>query len=219
MTKLILIRHAEALGNITRRFQGQIDADITENGTRQLEKLGEKMKDTPIDIIYSSDLMRAQKTAQAVRGDRNIDIIIEKKLREIDGGDWEDVPFEDLPEKWSAEYDVWCHDPANHQMPGGESMRDVEKRMVEAIGEIVDQNKGKTVCITSHGTALKVFMTVARGWELERINNVMWYENTAVTCIDVDDDGVFDIVTEGDDSHLPDELATLKKQTWWKDTQ
>lgn len=218
MTKLILVRHAEALGNISRRFQGHIDADITENGEKQIECLKKRFEAIPLDIIYTSDLLRTQKTARAVRGDRDIEIRIEPGLREINGGDWEDVTWEELPIRWAEDYDNWCHHPERHQMPNGETMKEVEDRMVKNIDRIVQENKGKTICVTSHGTALKIYVAAKKGWGLKRLNEVGWYDNTAVTMVDIDDDGAFDFIIEGDISHLPDELSTLKKQVWWKDT-
>ena len=65
VTKLYLIRHCEALGNINDTFQGSIDEDITDKGQRQLDKLAERCKNIPFDVIYSSPLIRAVKTAQA----------------------------------------------------------------------------------------------------------------------------------------------------------
>lgn len=219
MTKLILVRHAEAQGNIARRFQGQVDADITENGLRQLAYLTGRFSETPIDIIYTSDLMRARRTAEAVRGERDIPILADPRLREINGGDWEDVPFDDLPKRWAEDYDNWCHHPQCHQMPNGESMKDVEDRIVEAIDGIVAANRGKTICVASHGTSLKIYVAAKKGLGLMGMNQLGWYDNTAVTLVDIDDDGVFDFVAEGDMSHLPQELSTLRNQTWWKDTK
>ncbi len=54
VTKLYLIRHCEALGNINDTFQGSIDEDITDKGQRQLDKLAERCKNIPFDVIYSS---------------------------------------------------------------------------------------------------------------------------------------------------------------------
>lgn len=219
MTKLILVRHAEAMGNVARRFQGQTDADITPKGYKQLAHLTKRLAKTPVDIIYTSDLTRAVRTAEAVRGERDIPIIKDPALREINGGDWEDVPFDELPIRWEKDYANWCNTPECHQMPGGESMRDVEDRVVAAIDGIVKKHRGENVCVTSHGTALKIYVAAKKGLGLKGMNRLGWYDNTAVTLADVDDDGTFDFISEGDISHLPEDLSTLRTQTWWKDTE
>jgi probable phosphoglycerate mutase len=59
MTKIYLIRHAEAEGNLYRRAQGHWDGKITDLGRKQIEALADRFKDVRIDAVYSSDLSRA----------------------------------------------------------------------------------------------------------------------------------------------------------------
>ena len=66
MTTVYLIRHAEAEGNLYRRFQGWHDGLITEKGTQQIEALAARFADIPIDAVYSSDLRRTMTTAGAI---------------------------------------------------------------------------------------------------------------------------------------------------------
>ena len=64
MTKIILVRHCQAEGNEKRFFQGRINTEITEKGKRQIEATVNKLKDEPIDVVYSSPLKRAFFTAK-----------------------------------------------------------------------------------------------------------------------------------------------------------
>ena len=66
MTRIILVRHCEAAGNLNRRFQGHTDAEVTENGKKQLELLALRMRNVKIDYLYSSPLKRAYATAEAI---------------------------------------------------------------------------------------------------------------------------------------------------------
>ncbi len=91
VTKLYLIRHCEALGNINDTFQGSIDEDITDKGQRQLDKLAERCKNIPFDVIYSSPLIRAVKTAQAADRYHGLEIIVDPAFSEINGGEFEGV--------------------------------------------------------------------------------------------------------------------------------
>ena len=65
-TEVILIRHGETEWNVAKRFQGHKDSDLTENGKRQVEALGTRFQDEELDQLYSSDLLRTQKTAKPV---------------------------------------------------------------------------------------------------------------------------------------------------------
>ena len=87
MTRIILIRHCEAEGNIKRVFQGHTDADISENGRKQLDLLRLRCRNMQIDAIYSSPLKRAYQTAEAINSFRNLTVQIHEDLIEINGGD------------------------------------------------------------------------------------------------------------------------------------
>ena len=89
MTKIILVRHCEAQGNHERVFQGATDCDITERGERQLEALSERFRTVEFDALYSSPLLRARRTAEAVNRHHGLPMAIEPGLREINAGHWE----------------------------------------------------------------------------------------------------------------------------------
>ena len=86
MTYIYLIRHCEAMGNHKRLFQGSTDCEISEIGAVQLQYLKERFKNIKLDAVFSSPLLRAQKTALAVSSDKGLDITVRENLREIHGG-------------------------------------------------------------------------------------------------------------------------------------
>ena len=83
MTRIILVRHCEAAGNLNRRFQGHTDAEVTENGKKQLELLALRMRNVKIDYLYSSPLKRAYATAEAINQFHHLPIYVEADLMEI----------------------------------------------------------------------------------------------------------------------------------------
>ena len=78
VTNLYIVRHCEAEGNVNETFQGHSDGDITPKGALQLEKLAERFKDIPVDVVYSSPLQRAFKTAQAVARFHDVPVIADR---------------------------------------------------------------------------------------------------------------------------------------------
>ena len=64
--KIILIRHAECVGNISNRLSGITDFELTDNGKRQAQKLAKELRNKNIDVIYSSPLRRAMDTAKYI---------------------------------------------------------------------------------------------------------------------------------------------------------
>lgn len=216
MTRIYLIRHAEAEGNIKRIFQGHTDADISENGENQLEKLSERCRNLSFSAIYSSPLKRTLKTAQAANRYHGLEIIKDAGLIEINGGHWEGVMWEKLPALYPEENFVWENAPWDFSPEGGETMREVYDRIWTAVTGIVRKHRNETVCIVSHGCAIRNFLCRAYGKPVEALNDIPWCDNTAVSIIDFDDLLRPTVVIANDASHLSDELSTIQKQSWWK---
>ena len=214
MTCLMIVRHAEAEGNIIRRFHGQTDSHLTKNGHKQAQRVAERLSNEHIDRLYSSDLSRAFQTAKYIGKVKNLDVHIIKGLREIDGGDWEDMSWEELPQKWPVAYDHWENKPHLLQMPNGESMTGLQQRVLKEIMEIVEENHGKNICVVTHGVVKKALLCYFYDKPLEAFTDIMWHDNASVTMIHIEDDS-YKVVIEGDNLHLG-ELGTLAKQDWWK---
>ena len=96
LTRLILVRHCQAEGNLKKFFQGKIDSDITPLGERQIELTAEFLKDEPIDVICSSSKLRARRSAEGINKYHNVDLEIDDRIVEIDAGKWEGVLLTDI---------------------------------------------------------------------------------------------------------------------------
>lgn len=216
MTRLIFVRHAEAVGNKIRHFHGWTDSPITDKGHIQAQLLAERLADMDIDILYSSSLKRTLETAQYISKVKNLPIIRTDKLKEINGGDWEDLTWGELADRWPEEYDTWENRPHKHQMPGGESMTTFQKRLIDEVMYIINKNIGKNICIVTHGTAIRALICFFRSCTLEEMTNVAWCDNTALTILDYED-GKFSTITEGDATHLGSDYGTIVNQKWWEE--
>ncbi|MBP3415002.1 MAG: histidine phosphatase family protein [Clostridia bacterium] len=218
MTKLIIVRHAEAAGNKERYFQGHTDGKVSEKGRLQLEKLSERFADIPFDAIYSSPLSRAVETAEAINRYMKLPITTDDRLMEINGGCWEGNKWADLPTLYPEQAYNWSAAPWDFDPDGGESMRECYARLSEAIKDIAAQNDGKTVAIASHGCAIRVLLCWAKGWVIERLNDVEWCDNTGINIVEIEN-GVPTLISENDSSHITEELSTFAAQKWWRADQ
>lgn len=215
-TKIIFVRHGEAEGNLKRIFQGWTDSDLTPKGYQQAEKVAKRLKAEKIDIMYSSPLKRAFETARLIAEEQGIkDILIAEGLKEINGGDWENQEWDQLPVKWPEEYTTWETNPHLHCMPMGESMREAFDRTIDSTMNIIKGNQGKSICIVTHGTVLRTLMCYFLGKPFEHLVTVSWYDNTSISVVEFNNNA-FKVFLEGDNSHLGEELSTFATQDWWK---
>ncbi|HIS70302.1 MAG TPA: histidine phosphatase family protein [Candidatus Gallacutalibacter stercoravium] len=215
-TRIVLIRHCEAEGNKNRVFQGHTDAQVSENGKKQLELLALRCRNMPFEALYSSPLRRAMETAQAVNRYHNLPMQICEGLIEINGGVWEGKPWDSFASLYPELTDQWYHEPWLFAPDQGEPMRHVYDRMRRAVCEIVKANQGKLICAVSHGCAIRNFLCWASGRPVERLNEVDWCDNTALSVVDFDESLRPAIVLGNDASHLNQEVSTFAKQDWWK---
>ncbi len=187
MTKLILVRHCQAEGNLKRFFQGKTDSDITPLGSRQIAAAAELLSAEPIDVFYTSSLQRARKTTDGINIYHMQPVITDDRISEINAGLWEGRLLTDIEREFPAEYQNWNDHPEIFAAPGGESMAEVYDRVGRALEDIIRENKDKTVCIVSHGCAIKNMMCWLSGLPLQRIAEVPLGTNTSVNVVTVDD--------------------------------
>ena len=83
MTRVYIVRHAEAEGNLYRRVHGWYDSLITDNGRRQIAALANRFQDIHVDAVYSSNLYRTMTTAGAVYKPKGLTLHTRPDLREI----------------------------------------------------------------------------------------------------------------------------------------
>lgn len=202
MTKVIIVRHCQAEGNLKRFFQGRIDTNITEHGRKQIAQVSELLSAEPINEIYCSSLKRAVKTAEGINIYHELPIHTDDSFIEIDAGDLEGKLLTDIAVEFPEQNENWCSNQADFAAPNGESMIEVYERVKKALTHIVQENPNKTVCIVSHGCAIKNMMCFAHGWTLENIDNVPLGTNTSVNIVEFDESMNSRIILENYTDHL-----------------
>lgn len=131
---LYVIRHGETKWNTERRLQGRSDVELNDYGIYLAEVTSDALKDVDFDVIYSSPLIRAYKTAEIIRRDRNIEIKTDDRLKEMCFGIYEGMPSDQVPADFSAFFDA----PDEYvPMEGGESFQDVIARTGSFIEDVV----------------------------------------------------------------------------------
>ncbi len=215
MTTIYMIRHAEAEGNLYRIVQGQHNSFITPRGHRQIAFLAERFKDVPLDALYSSDLRRTVTTAGAITKYHALDMQLTPRLREISLGVCEGMSFGDMYKFDPVQMDNFNNDPDKWRAPEAETFAECTERIVSAVRDIAEANEGKTVAVVSHGMAIRSLLAYILNVKSRDIPSLPHGDNTAVSKL-IYDGGAFSVEYYNDNSHLPPELSTFARQSWWK---
>lgn len=208
MTKLLLIRHGQSEANRQRIFAGHYNVDLSELGKKQAECTAEfVVNNYKVDKIYSSDLIRAYKTAKAIAAKLGAEIIIDNKLREIYAGQWEKCEFEKLYQ-YGEDYRIWHENIGRSRPTGGESVAELHERVYKAICKIALKNQGKTVVIATHATPIRALELRISGHGLDYMKNIPSVTNASVSEI-VFENGRLFAVNMAQDKHLQHLNTTL----------
>lgn len=215
MTKIYVVRHAEAEGNLYRRVQGCYDGQVSPLGRIQLQALAERFRSIQIDAIYSSDLTRAVVTAGAIAETHGLPIITTPALREVYMGIWEDRPWGNVTYDDPEGYQHFSKDPDRWSVDGCEPFPALAKRITGAVAAIASRHDGQTIVVASHGMAIRTLLSAVMGIRSEDISVMPHGDNTSVSLLTYDGTSLH-VEYHNDNSHLGAEYSTFAKQTWWK---
>ena len=201
MTKIYLVRHAEAEGNLFRLVQGHFNGIITKRGYDQIMALRRRFEGVQIDAVYSSDLFRARTTARAISEPRGLEIRQRRELREMHLGWWEGRPWQEVGAKDAQQLRNFHLDLSQLQIEGGETAAAVRDRMIAELQRIAAEHEGETVAVVSHGAAVRILLGTLRGMELHEIDQSVLGDNTAVSLLEWESGRLREIYGN-DNSHL-----------------
>ena len=162
---LYIMRHGRTDWNVRHKLQGRTDIPLNEEGRRMAEKAGEEYRDVPLDICYSSPLVRARETAEIVLSGRNIPILTDDRLREMSFGSYEGTENSfSIPD---CPVNVIFRKPEAYteSVGGAETFDELFARTGEFLREVIDplMEQGRNVLIVGHGAMNLSIISQVRG--------------------------------------------------------
>ncbi len=183
-TMIYIVRHGETDWNIENKMQGHTDIPLNKKGRTQAKEIALHLKDTQLDIIYSSPLSRAYETASIINIHHKKKILTDTALRERQFGELEGKTYEEVnayhpalvfPESWKYPH---------YRPPEGESLGDMEKRISLFMTKLLKKSGGKTVLLVTHGVALRILISVVMKLPLEQVGS-LHHGNAALSIIEI----------------------------------
>lgn len=207
VTYLYLIRHGATAANEQRPYvlQGQgVNHGLSETGKRQASQLGSFLGDRKIHHVYSSPMVRAVETAQAIAQHHALDVKTIDEILEVNVGQWETLNWDEVMRDYPDEYRRFMDDPAQNGYVGGESYQDVFQRCQPVLGRLLDKHHGETVVLVAHNVVNRVLLAPLLGIELRRAKDVR-QTNAGINVIK-HRGGETNLITLNSVFHLDDEL-------------
>lgn len=148
--KFYIIRHGQTNWNKEGRIQGKIDIELNEEGIKQAEEAKRILKDYPIDMIVSSTLKRARKTAEIINEAKNVPIIFKEALEERGLGEFEGKTQQEFQDEiWNSE--ILANYSLNKEYKGVETIRSLCDRVWGLIEELKKKYVDKNILLVTHG--------------------------------------------------------------------
>ncbi|WP_052466482.1 histidine phosphatase family protein [Beduini massiliensis] len=202
MIYLYITRHGMTQWNEEGRLQGHGDSPLTTQGIKDAQALSKLMKHYPIDMIYSSPLMRAYQTACLVFPNRSI--IKDERLKEMSFGDYEGRYVSELLDE--EDYDaLWNHPETFDRIPHGESYAEVYARLHSFLDELSSLKEEHHIFIAIHGMLYVILMSIIKEVPIKELTtlNRSIIRGGALTIVSLEEHS-YHLLKETIDTHLDD---------------
>jgi ribonuclease H / adenosylcobalamin/alpha-ribazole phosphatase len=197
-TITVLLRHGQTPMSVQKRYAGRSDVPLTDLGVRQAVAAAKRLASAGLDVIVTSPLRRAVRTAEEVAAATGAPVVADEGFRETDFGAWEGLTFAEVRERWPAEMAAWLADPAVAP-PGGESFTEVSERVTPALHRVLAAWERQVVLIVSHVTPIKMLVAEAllappaalfrMHLDVAALSEIDWYADGAAVLRSFNDTG------------------------------
>lgn len=196
--KLLLVRHGESIGNFENRLQGHADYDLTELGRSQALATAERLASLGTTALYTSPLLRAANTAQAISERLGFNPGVLPDVSEYHFGDLAGQTYADLRRHFDRQFAggpaqeavpaAVPATPPERNYPGEEGRENFYRRVTESIWSVIDLHPRETVAIISHGGPIALFCQTVLGLPYKR-PMPFGVNNCSLTLIESEDEG------------------------------
>lgn len=166
-TRVVVLRHGQTEWNVEGRYQGHLESSLTPAGLAQAEALARRAVGQGLEVVYASDLRRARQTAEVIAGALGLPVHLEPGLRERHLGIFQGLLKSETKAQHPEEYRRFKAGGADHAVPGGESARQCQQRVLATLGRMVARHAGGRLLVVSHGGVLGALFRHTLGIPLE----------------------------------------------------
>lgn len=203
---LYFLRHGQTAFSRDNSFAGSgLDLELTPIGQEMAQAFAEAYQATPWQAIYSSPMRRAVATAQPLCTAGKMDMQLRPGLTEMSFGLWEGLTQEEAQAQYPQEYLRWSIEPAWYPPPVGETAREVARRVMPVIDEIIQQFSDGKVLVVSHKSTIRIILCRLLGLEAGLYRHRFDCPVCSVSIVEIKEQGPF-LRALANRMHLPERL-------------
>jgi broad specificity phosphatase PhoE len=166
VTTFLLIRHA-ACAQMSERLYGRtVAAPLSSDGRQQARRLGQSLARERLTQVRASPRERTRDTAAVIAARHRLEVHVDPALDEIDFGEWSGITFRELER--DARWRAWNEDREKRAPPGGESIHEVQQRVIGLLHALGRAHPGECIALVSHAEVIRSALLAIRGWSPNR---------------------------------------------------
>jgi broad specificity phosphatase PhoE len=206
--KIYFLRHGQTVYSKTGGFCGDLDAELTPEGSMMAEQFAESYAKLPWNAVYVSPMKRTIATATPLCDAVGIEMQLRDGLKEIKYGKWEGETVESVREKYAEDYINWLTEPAWNAPTEGETSVQIASRSSLVIAEIQEKYKNGNVLVVSHKATIRIILCGLLGIDLGSYRNRIAALAASISVVKFDVRGPM-LEVLGDRSHMDENLRNL----------
>jgi probable phosphoglycerate mutase len=165
VTTLVLVRHGATSLTAAKRFSGGLASSnpgLTDEGRAQVREVADWLAPLAgvVEVVVTSPVRRTRESAELLAERLGLDLVEEPGFAEMEFGVWDAMSFSEVREQSPAELDAWLGS-LEAAPAGGESFREVEKRVMDGLARVLETYAGRSVVVVSHVTPIKILVAHA----------------------------------------------------------
>ncbi|MBS3678723.1 histidine phosphatase family protein [Ornithinibacillus massiliensis] len=170
MTTIYLVRHGETNWNAEKRMQGQTDIPLNDKGEQQATLCGAALKPEDYDVVISSQLQRAKRTAEIINQYLELPFEVMEDFAERHFGDAEGLTFDERNELYP-----------DHEYPNQEELEAFSTRVMNGLEKVRQKHPNKRVLLVAHGAVIYRILSNLSETEINLSGRKI--ENTSISTI------------------------------------
>lgn len=158
MAKLLLVRHGDTKQHSSERLWGHTDVELSDIGIWQAERVRDRLANEQIDVVYSSHLRRAVKTAEIIAVRHSLPVTVCPEIGEVNFGEVEGFTFKEVSERYPELTKSWPNNSLTIKFPGGESFADLNARVGKFLERLEKHTAEEQLLIVAHNGPLRLII-------------------------------------------------------------